>query len=549
MKKIILTLAILLSIVGFQGIALAVVEDVDCFQYYKFGGIEFNELYPEKVSYSPGDKVKVSYELNNLLGHPVVHGEVKAQVLYRGLKDIDRTEGDDIIDEFFVVRDLNLKANDTYSDEFEWLVPKNAKSGVYVVNLYFLVKDKFSLSGLSFMTSVPGRTTTFEVVNPNGYRISFDKNNTFINDKRYLFRASTPSFDPGTLVKIKTELLNEGEQENIRIRYDLYLWDDIDESSRIDRFTKEETINVPKGLKSIEYALADLPAGVYVARFTATSGDTKSILKVRFLMKGVKGKIIYLGLDHFPLLKGDNTTVFFCIENSAAHAGDLSARFVGRGNVRIIDSEGNLILDESYGPENVTPIIEGKKIEFTYPKDMRKLTLKADLYDDKGILMDDVELIYDYSKFLNIKRNFELTTLKDGKESSTFLIGDPISWVLRYEDEFKDPIDGEVIIYLVAPDGKVVHMDKKAIHGALDGLIRTDGLDGGEYELKAIEPKEHLKTVKLINIAGRTTTTTISVTTTMEEIKPEREAPGYLWLIGIAMVIIIIAVMIWGRKR
>ncbi|MEM7817002.1 MAG: hypothetical protein QXZ20_03755, partial [Candidatus Aenigmatarchaeota archaeon] len=141
-------------------------ETIDCFQYYKYGynpdldegGVKFEFFSPEKISYNAGDYVYVDYRIKNTFGIPIVHGNLKVLVLYRGIENIDRIEDDDIIDDFYVLEDLYLFENYTYSGSFKWKIPENAKEGIYVINAYFMEKKKFNIAGLNFHTSIPGAT-------------------------------------------------------------------------------------------------------------------------------------------------------------------------------------------------------------------------------------------------------------------------------------------------------------------------------------------------------------------------------------------------------
>jgi len=376
----------------------AAVEDAPCNESYVFDGLKYTEFYPEKISYSQNDTVRFTYRMANEFGSPLVAGDVKVLVMYRGPYNVDRTEDDDIIDDYVAQKDVSIAEGDTYTGTFEWKIPEKAKPGVYAVNLYFPVKNKFNIAGLTFYTAVPGKTTTFGVTGDSYEQILLDKNATTFNGRSYMFRAPIPMADPDSQITIKTRLLNPGKKD-VSVTYELYKWDDLD--AKLDQYSQYKTVS---DTEDLTYQLPSLPVGVYSARITASSGDMKSILKVRFYLKGALGRFIWAGLGDFPLMEGDKSSIGFCLSNSAVDPGDLSVRFNVSGTVTLLDESGNKLLEEKYTAP-LTADITGKKISYTAGKNLTKATLKADMYDDRGNLMDAVEIPYDYTKFLNIEKS------------------------------------------------------------------------------------------------------------------------------------------------
>ena len=539
-KPLLKGFAFFIALFFLQAACFAAVEDSQCGEHYKFDGLKFNEFYPEKAVYNQGDKVRLTYAIENQFPGPLVDGAIRALVLYRGLTDIDRTEDDDIIDESFAKSDISIDKGDKYSGTFAWSIPAKAKPGIYVINLYYPVKKKFNIAGLTFYTAIPAATTTFEVKGGAFEDISLDKNQTLMNGQRYMFRAPIPEVQQNTPATMKTSLVNNGNK-NVDVVYELFNWDDIE--ARLDAYSKTETVSDSRDLV---YTIPGLPAGVYTARITATTGDLKSIMKVRFFIKGAKGRFIYTGLDHFPLMKDDKATIGFCISNSAVSPGDASVNFTVKGTISLVDANGNTITTEQYQAP-ITAFIDGKKFSFTVPKTITYAKLKADMYDANGNLMDQVELVYDYTKFLNIERNFKLeSTQTDGM----------ISYAVKYTDKYNDPIAGEAVVYLIAPDGKVAYMNQKDMTGTLSGEIPTANLAEGDYTLKAVEPNEYLKDSKTLTIAKATKPT--EATSTTQESAPETTTPQpavkgqdntWMIIVGLLAVIIVIAVASKSMKK
>src|SRR4030042_4331844 len=167
-------------------------QTVDCFDYYKFGANFFDHAIPEKESYTAGDNVTFFYTLTNPTDMSLTDAIVRVQVLYSG-DNLDRFEGDDIIDEFFVVKNVNLNPGDSYNGEFEWQIPKEIISGTYLANFYLASEDKFNMAGLDFIPNVIGAGTKFEVESDYRNLMRFDKNATYVNGEQYKFRSFPPT--------------------------------------------------------------------------------------------------------------------------------------------------------------------------------------------------------------------------------------------------------------------------------------------------------------------------------------------------------------------
>ncbi|MCK4429388.1 MAG: hypothetical protein KAU95_03365 [Candidatus Aenigmarchaeota archaeon] len=520
--KIKLLILSLLMLIALPQLALAV-ESVDCFQYYKFqDGLIFDDLHAEKVSYSPDDEVIISYNLLSQMEVPIVEGRVRVQIFYN-----DPKQREQMIDEFFAFKNLSLKLNDKISQELRWTVPKGAKEGEYIIKTYFVVGDFFNLAGISFLSygppGMPGGQTTFNVENPSTSRVYFSKEDTYINDVKYEFGAFSPGYNRTETITIKTQLVSGGEPKQVNLELEIYEWDDLTEKP-MSKHTVKKTISLESnGRGDIIYELPALDVGTYLVKFIAKSGEEKSIIKLRLSVGGAKGRFIYLGLDKFPLIKDQKTTIFFCLSNSA----DYTTSFTGKGTIEIVDENENSIFKESYGPIDVVPDPMGKKSEFTPTQTYTKLILKIDLYDEKGNFMDKLFLTYDYSKFQNIPSTFDLQLNK-----TNFKKGETLSYTLKYDDDFGKPLDGKILLYLTNQEGNIVYKaSDKEIHGSLTGSIKL--LDKiGQYKLTARELTHDLKTEK---------------TFTLEE--PAEGEFNYWWLIGIIIIIVLLFISLKVMKR
>jgi hypothetical protein len=111
------------------------VSVVDCFDYYKFGGVVFEDLHTGFVSYPAGGVVDFSFGVVNELAFPVADGGVFLEVR-RNNSEVG-LEGDHLVDEFFLVENVSLLAGERRFFNFSWVVPEGAVDGVYSFNVFF----------------------------------------------------------------------------------------------------------------------------------------------------------------------------------------------------------------------------------------------------------------------------------------------------------------------------------------------------------------------------------------------------------------------------
>ncbi len=525
--------------------ALALVEDVDCFEHYKFqDGLLFDDINPMKYSYKPADDVFISYDLLSLMDSPVVEGKVRVQVLYD-----DPSEGEQILDEFIAYEDVNLMPKDRIKQEFRWRIPATAKSGRYVVKTYFIVGKSFNLAGLSFIPyglpgvlgGVPGGMTFFEVKNTgNESRIYFSKEETYVNDEKYPFGAFLSSRESEPLT-IKTKLVNEGPAKQVHLSLNVYEWDDVTDEPIRD-YTVEKDISLEaNGVEDVTFSLPELESATYQLKFMANYSNGKSILKLRIPVSGAKGRFIYLGMDRFPLIEDEETTVFFCLSNSA----DYLTTFTGRGTVELTDDAGNSILKENIESFEVIPTPMGKKLQFTPKREITDATLRIDLYDDEGNFMDEIQLKYSYSKFPNIASDLDLEI-----DKTEYKAEETLTYTLTYKDDKGRPLAGKILLYVLDPNDVIVYMiSDKEIGGSLTGNVKLPGKEG-DYRIIVRELTHEMASEALFTVEGTLVTTapttSAEVTTSISE--TEKPKADYLLLIAVVIIIILI-IAVFLRRR
>jgi len=467
----------------------------NCFDYYKFGTPFFTSTNQDKEFYNAGDTITFFYSFKNSMDFPLDRAAVRVQIFYRGLSDIDRHEGDDLIDQFYVVRDLSMKPGDVYSNQFDWKIPSNANPGVYVANFYLVNDYKYNLAGLSFLPNSPGSSTLFNVNSPSSGMFYFDKTNTYVNNVKYKFRASPPTFEPNQEITIKTAIVNYGPARILNISYQVYKEDDLDQTYAIKSFEKIETLQLDANSTSqITYTVNNLPPDSYLFVLRASDGNQISILKIFIPVLGSKGRIIYSSLLDYPIRKGPSSG-FICLTNVATPPNTESS-VNGKITITLKDDSGNTI---ATGSHDVTLIglVSGYKFTFNSPSEYRSLVLESSFSDSSGNIQDQKVAQYTYSKFLNITRNLDVKLLKNSINA-----GDTLSFTISFTTEFGEPIKGTFVVYVLDQSGRVLMVvPEKSINGVSEESITIpSGLSAGSYKLTVVEKNYQLTVSKNFSV-------------------------------------------------
>ena len=364
-------------------------QGVNCFDYYKFQSVQVN-VNPTATTYKSGEKVKFVGNIVNENNQPIVNGEVFVRVARKNEKHPE--DWDNIVDEFFALKNVTLKANESKPVEFSWNIPTGTTAGDYQANYFFVVGKKFNLGGLSFSNEVIIGSSNFTVKSDNTSYVQFDRSQTQVDGQKYLQVGSLPIIEKGKSPVLKQSIENTfNKKENVQVTYELYYWDGLDESNKID--TKNETVVIPANSeKEITYQFPPMNTSVYFLRITATAEGQKSILNVRLASQQERPRLNYPAITEFPIKKGDKVTLFTCFHNTSV------VNTTGRVEVTLTDEKGKQVAKIDY-KGNIPSAMSADKIEFSAKKPYDKLKLKAEVYDKNGKKVDSYETVYDCKDF------------------------------------------------------------------------------------------------------------------------------------------------------
>ncbi|MBI2610879.1 hypothetical protein HYW60_03015 [Candidatus Kaiserbacteria bacterium] len=371
--------------------ALAPAGTVSCFDYYTFGSVQAKLTAPVTGTVS-GAPITFSGTLTNENPYPIVDGSLYVKI-FKSRGPQNDGNGPDVVDQFFAVGDVAIPAKGSAPVSFSWRVPSYAQSGEYQLATFFVTSRKFNLLGLSFTDDVVGNTVPFTVSGERGTGVAFDKARVTVDGDPYFFAAFPPRTSSSEPVTVTARVRNTtSESQNVSVMWTVYQWDLLLRKNAVQEETK--SVMVPAGGSAlVSITISDTRFPVYLAVATLSWKDTKSIIGVRFVREGVnRTRINFPGVMAFPLVKGQEATLFSCLHNS----GSAPSVPNGRLELTLLDTEGNLIHNYVYTGD-VTGAMMGVVETFVPRKTYDKFVLEARLYEGNTFI-DEARLEYDCRK-------------------------------------------------------------------------------------------------------------------------------------------------------
>ncbi len=362
---------------------------VNCFDYYRFQSVQVN-VGSDADSYNAGDEVKFIGNLVNENNQPIVNGNVFVRISRKNNEHPE--DWGYIVDEFFALDNIVLKANERKEVSFSWHIPKGTTAGNYRANYFFTVGKKFNLGGLSFSNEVIIGSSSFVIESQNHNYVQFDRSKTKINEKKYLHVGSLPIIDKGQS-PVLTQMIDNtfSENKDVKMTYDLYYWDGLNDENKID--SKTENINLSaNSKKEIKYTFPSMNVSVYFLRVTAEYDNQKSIINIRLASKQERPRLNYPAIVSFPIKKGDKEILYSCFHNTS------NVNTQGKVIVTLIDEEGKKVAQINHEGE-IPSAMSADKVEFIAKKNYQKLNLKAEVYDKNDKLVDSYQTTYDCADF------------------------------------------------------------------------------------------------------------------------------------------------------
>jgi hypothetical protein len=364
-------------------------EPTDCFEegLYQFQSVEVG-VGPTQVKYKAGEIIDFSGKLKNKNPYPVVDGNVFVRI--SKVNPNFATEGHNAIDEFIALENVSIDSESEIQAEFNWQVPSNLGAGDYQADYFFSVGKKFNLGGLPFTNEIIVGFSRFEVISDQQTDFVLDRSKTLVNGEKYQHTNNWPFIKQGEKAEIFQPLKNLSAQGvEVDVTYDLYYWDSLDENDFISSKSEKVSISANSSI-NLNYMIDNVSEAAYYLKITATKDDVSSIVNLRITSDVTKARINYPAITKFPINKGETFKVFSCLHT--VFGEEENAKLI----LTLTDDDGEEVAKGEWSGL-VGSFMQAVSSEITIPDEYGFLTLKAELFDTSGALVEEYETNYDCS--------------------------------------------------------------------------------------------------------------------------------------------------------
>ena len=314
-----------------------------------------------------------------------------AQV-WRMDSDEEYLKGNNLIDEFYVARDLGLEENQPQKFSLAWKIPEELQSGSYYLALSVNGSDRFNFMGFPFNPSSKAVAYGFKIKSSNP-GIVIDKNNIILNGKPYNYIEPVPVISENEAkVDLAIENLNPKE-EKVKVKYEIAEWSQEDPGDIIGG--KEEYIDIPANSDKdfhISVPIAGLCSTCNI-KVTASTGKSVSQSNIRF-SQGTEGMGIFRFLGIAKTEEGKLAPVF--CPRSAHWDKKTSNREI---KISLLDSKDEIINIWSgkglIPTDTICYIIKDSSLNL---ENVSYVKIKGEIYNDGKELEDQKEIIYNLSQ-------------------------------------------------------------------------------------------------------------------------------------------------------
>ncbi len=278
--------------------------------------------------YLPGETITVAGTIENPNNYPLVGGKVYAHIL-REDATMASENWHPYISQEFVPGEYDLAANQTTDFTYSYRIPSKSPAGTYRVELYYLVGNRYVMSGIPYVANFTGASAPFTVTRPvvtgsaaNAVAgFDFDRNSVKVNNKAFQLRAIPAVLDSGKPVTVSVDLNTLGKSKiSGTVHMDLYKWSITDQAKPVASKSVDITVSGTKAAP-IAFTWDSATPGTYELVLTAANSDIEaspSILDIRFPVGGLVPRIVYSGIG---AIADGSATINACVVNATFGSG------------------------------------------------------------------------------------------------------------------------------------------------------------------------------------------------------------------------------------
>lgn len=299
-----------------------------CMDNYNFNSVQITVDPAKSIldrEYLPGETIAIAGTVKNPNGYPLVGGKVYAHILREdALMEADNWHP--YVAQEFVPGAYDLSANQALDFQYSYRIPEGSPAGTYRVELYYLVGNRYVMSGIPYVANFTGASAPFTVVRPTSSTatpvqgLNFDRNMVKVNGELLQARQIPPVLEPGKsiTVEVPVQKLGIGNISGT-VQMDLYTWSVTDGMKPIVSKTVPVTVSTKAAPVTFTWDVA-LP-GTYELVLSATTSDAEavpSVLNVRFPVAGLTPRIVYSGIGN---IADGSATINACVVNATFGSG------------------------------------------------------------------------------------------------------------------------------------------------------------------------------------------------------------------------------------
>lgn len=300
-----------------------------CMDNYNFNSVVVTIDTVKSVldhQYLPGETIAVAGTIKNPNNYPLVGGRLYAHILREDAK-MAPENWHPYVSQEYAPGEYSLSANQTSDFSYSYRIPTGSPAGTYRVELYYLVGNRYVMSGIPYVANFTAASAPFTVLRPvvtggsDASGFTFDRNTVKVNGRGLQLREIPFVLEPGKPAVVTAVLQSIGKQTiSGTVQMDLYNWSVTDNTKPILSQTIPITMVSGKNAP-ITFTWDTATSGTYevvLRASTVNPEDVPSVLDVRFPVAGLVPRIVYSGIG---AIKDGSATINACVVNATFGSG------------------------------------------------------------------------------------------------------------------------------------------------------------------------------------------------------------------------------------
>jgi hypothetical protein len=384
----------------------------------------------DKLAYSPGENVSVSFVASNLENFSIIDAFIVVHAVSGGQEHIYPTQfsDDDNVFYEYVIKGVNLGPFESKSLNYSYMLPSDLRPGTYRLESYFET-ERTPIVGMAAIFLAPASKAFSVGGNGNFPQVKILRNSTMFNNRSGPVGVGAQA---GSNVRAEIFFQNNASAslEGYRLVLTVCEWQDM--VCPKDAVIFQKVYDAPKtapgavGKINLSFSAPE-KSGAFSVRLELQdrSGRLQSLYRSRIVVLGPTGRIRKMVMDPLYLEKGDPGRISLLIGASPDHYTypgvenvKISASITDKSSSEIYSGSkilANLSVDDNGG---LVPV----NMDFIAARDLAEYKICSSIESSVGVLLDKYCLDIDPSKYSIQKRPVSLNATWDYDSAAGELI-------------------------------------------------------------------------------------------------------------------------------